>query len=348
VVSDPLTREPELSAPVDLCDARGRLAPEAVGWSRRPLHRCNLRGRPFAKKRWNYWAFTTPEQLFSATISDIDYVGLVFVYWADWSRGEHLERTLVTHLGRGVPAGGGAMPEHVEESVRFGSKELSVDLLREAGGWRVGVRCDDFGGRRLVADLRASEPPGHETLNVVIPWSRRQFQFTAKHNTLPARGSVRIGEREIAFEESSSFGCLDFGRGIWPRSCVWNWGSASGRCDGHVVGLNLGGQWTRGTGMTENALCMDGRLHKLGEELDWRYDRSDFMRPWSIQAPRSGRVSLAFRPLLERVAATNALVVRSRVHQLFGHYEGHVVSDSGERLRVDGLTGWVEEHVARW
>jgi len=347
-VTDPLPREPELTAPVDLCDSSGRLAPAAIGWSRRPLHRCNLRGRPFAKKRWNYWAFTTPEQLFSATIADLDYAGLVFVYWADWSRGEHVEHTRVTPFARGVPAGARAMPECVEESVRFESRELSVDLLRETAGWRIVVRCPDFGGRSLMADLHASEPPGHETLNVVIPWSRHQFQFTAKHNTLPARGSVRIGEREIAFEGPDHFACLDFGRGIWPRRCIWNWGSASGRCDGRVLGLNLGGQWTRGTGMTENAICVDGRIHKLGEELDWQYDRRDFMRPWRIEAPRSGRVCLEFRPLLERVAATNALVVRSQVHQLFGHYTGHVVADGGERLSVGGLAGWTEEHVARW
>lgn len=49
------------------------------------------------------------------------------------------------------------------------------------------------------------------------------------------------------------------------------------------MGLQLGGKWTVGTGMTENALCVDGRLTKIGEELDWGY--SDFLGPWTVRTP---------------------------------------------------------------
>ena len=38
------THEPEITEPVDLCLPDGRLNPAAVGWTRRPLHRANLRG----------------------------------------------------------------------------------------------------------------------------------------------------------------------------------------------------------------------------------------------------------------------------------------------------------------
>ena len=33
---------------------------------------------------------------------------------------------------------------------------------------------------------------------------------------------------------------------------------------GRVLGFNLGGAWTDGTGMTENGICLDGRLSKIG------------------------------------------------------------------------------------
>jgi hypothetical protein len=230
----------EIAAPVSLCDASrpGRLDRAAVGWTRRPLHRCNLTRRLGAKKRWNYWAFTTETHLFSATIANLDYAGLAFVYLADFEAGWVEEKTVVTPFGRGC-----AMPETVDASLHFAQRGLSIELLQERGAVRVRVDTEAFGGRPLSADLVARTPPGHESLGVVIPWSERTFQYTAKQNCLPSEGVVKLGgrdAREVVFAGPQSFACLDFGRGVWPRRCVWNWGAASGRQAEHVVGLNLG------------------------------------------------------------------------------------------------------------
>jgi hypothetical protein len=307
------------------------------------LHRCNLAGRPFAKKRWNYWAFTTPSHLFSATISNLDYAGLVFLYFADFENGELCEKTVLTRLGRGCH-----MPESVRGSLAFANRRLSVSMDQPGDGMLLTVNAAEVAGRPLRARFEVHWPAGHETLGVVIPWNDRTFQYTAKHTALPSQGRVQWGEREVRFEGPHSFACLDYGRGVWPRRCIWNWGAASGRRGEGSIGLNLGGKWTDGTGMTENALCIDGRLTKVSETLDWRYDPDDFTQPWRIEAPRSGQVSLRFTPFLERVAAARAGPVRSEVHQLFGRYDGHVISGAGERVEVRDLVGWAEEHVARW
>jgi hypothetical protein len=55
-----------------------------------------------------------------------------------------------------------------------------------------------------------------------------------------------------------------------------------------------------------------------------------------------------FTPFLERVAKTNLAVITSEVHQMFGRYAGKVIADSGERIEIDGLIGFAEEHQARW
>ena len=65
--------EHELREPVDLCDAMGRLAPAAVGWSRQPLVRANLSGHFLRKKRWNFWNWIDPDFVFTVTLADIDY-----------------------------------------------------------------------------------------------------------------------------------------------------------------------------------------------------------------------------------------------------------------------------------
>lgn len=337
-----MTQERELTTPVDLCLPNGRLNPAAVGWSRFPLHRCNLRGRWPRKKHWNYWAITTESHLFSATISHLDYAGLVFVYFADFVSGEFLETTRLLPLGRGCQMG-----DVVAAAARFNSPGLRVIMQQVDDGVDLAVDVADFQGRPLSAKFAITIPPQHETLNVVVPWNARTFQFTSKQNCLPATGVVTIGGQQTSFGGEQSFACLDFGRGIWPRHCRWNWGSASGRQNGRLVGLNLGGQWTDGTGSTENGVCVDGRLHKISADLTWQYDKADFMRPWRISDPDGG-LDLTFTPFLERIAASNVWLVRSEVHQLFGRYSGHVTTGAGEIVPVHDLVGWAEDHVALW
>jgi hypothetical protein len=41
-------------------------------------------------------------------------------------------------------------------------------------------------------------------------------------------------------------------------------------------------------------------------------------------------------------------VIFSEVHQMFGHYNGEVVADNGEVIKITDLVGFAEEHHARW
>ncbi|MHB0886940.1 MAG: DUF2804 domain-containing protein [Bacillota bacterium] len=355
--------ERELTAPVSLCGSGGALNPEAVGWSRKPLHDCNLAGHWPRKKRWDYWCVTSDEYLFSVTLSNLDYAGLAFVYFHDFAGGRFIEKTVMKPLAAGCTLG-----RAVGEPVRFEDRGLrfsiepdsaaAPSLAEAAARTRIRVESPDFGGSALAADLVVDHPAGHESMNVVIPWSRSRFQFTSKHQALPAEGVVtvgggrgagtRAGALEARFPAGLSFACLDFGRGVWPYSSVWNWASFSAMVDGRPVGVNLGGRWTDGTGYTENAIVAGGRLTKLPEKVTFAYDPKDFMRPWSIRTEGSDRVDLAFSPFYERVAKSDMLVVRSEVHQMIGRFSGTLTLDGGRRVAADGAVGWAEDHRARW
>jgi hypothetical protein len=335
--------ELELTSPVDLCDARGNLNRDAVGWSRHPLHNCNVNGHAPRKKRWNYWCLNTDTMLFSATIADVDHYVLAFVYLFDFATRRLIERTAI------LPPGAIELPPHVGSDVVFEQGERRVAFMEEKRGTRIAVSWPGFGDAALSVDLFVERPPAHETMNVVIPWSRERFQFTSKQNCLPVTGTIALGGKEIRLtRRHRAFACLDFGRGVWKYRTAWNWGSASTTLpDGRALGLQLGAKWTDGTGMTENALLLDGRITKLSEDVPFDYDERDFMKPWRIKA-RSRRVDLRFTPFHERVATARTGVLSSEVHQLFGHYDGVVVPDSGERIAVNHVFGWIEEHKARW
>jgi hypothetical protein len=333
----------ELVEAVQLCDTRGRLLPASVGWSRHPLHTCNLKGHWPRKKRWNYWCVTSDKWLFSITLANVDYVGIAFAYFLEYETKRFIEQTVTVPFARGC-----FLPDTVGGDISFENGAMNLSFVEDQGCTRLRVDSPAFGGTTLSAELRVEHPKDHETLNVVIPWSEDRFNFTSKQNCLPAAGTVSIGEETFDFAPGSAFACLDYGRGIWRYSTSWNWSSFSGRQDGRTIGLNLGGTWTDGTGLTENGICVDGRLSKLNEDARFVYDRTDFMKPWALKTQSSERVDLRFIPFFERVAKTNLLIAKSEVHQLIGRFSGTVVPDDGAALRVEGVVGWVEWHEARW
>ena len=336
--------ERELVKSAMLCDQKGKLNRNAVGWSRQPLHTCNLKGHWPRKKRWNYWCVTSQTHLFSVTLSNVDYLGLPFIYLLDFESGEFAEKTILSPLGSGCK-----LAEIVEADAVYDGKDMHISITYHDQRVHLEVIGAEFAGKSLEADLWIARPAGHESLNVVVPWSDTRFQFTSKQNTLPTKGSIKWGSKYIEFEPQTAFACLDFGRGIWPYSCFWNWSSFSTRLpDGRTVGVNLGAGWTDGTGMNENGLCIDGHLIKLSEDINFEYSLEDFMAPWHLKSSMSDRVDLVFKPFYERVAKTNALIVKSEVHQMIGRFEGQLKTDTAEVIEIQDAIGWAEDHHARW
>ena len=333
-----------LEQPVQLCDAKGQLNPLAIGYAKSPLIESNLSGNYLRKKKWNYWCVFGEEILFSATISHMDYAAVCFVYMFHYDSQQLIEKTVTLPLGRGVKMAPGVL-----DTVSAESKEMTLRFVGHQDGYTLlNVHIPDFDGEPLHASLKITHPENQESLNVVIPWDRNHFQFTAKHHTLPVEGSVHHGGYEYSFDAQENFAVLDYGRGMWPREATWNWGFASQRIGSRRVGLNFGGKWTDGTGMTENAVIVDGKLYKISEDVLFGYDREDFKKPWTLRTKFSSDVNLTFIPFHERVARTDAKLVYSEVHQLFGYFKGTIYLEGYGKLVISHMLGCVEEHSARW
>lgn len=342
-----MTPEPELTAPVDLCTPDGALLNRAaLGWSRRPLHRANLLGRWGHNKRWDYWAVLAGDLVISTVYSDVDHVGLAGVWWADLPTGR------TGGKGVAVPrAEGMALPElpgSAPLSVRRDGLEL--DIVDDATGTRLLAHWRERDGRVGRLDVTVALPAGHESLNVVIPWSNEQFNFTSKHQARPAKGELVVGDRAWSIGgpgDVDAWGVLDVGRGRWPSEIQWNWGSGAGRSDGHVIGLQVGAKWTQGTGFTENGILVDGRLTKLGAELDWSYDWNDPLGPWHVTDP-GGQLDMVLTGRFDRHFKIEGRKRGSEVHQVFGTWTGSLTTDDGQRLAFREIQGFAEEARQRW
>ncbi len=337
------TQENEITSIVNLCDQNGSLNPKAKGYSKSPLHICNLKGHSLRKKKWNYWCFTNQDMLFSITISNIDYLGMVFAYFLDLKSNDFIELTTSTLLGSGCD-----MNETVFGKLVFHNPKMNVEFEDDGKKISIHVSSPKFGKETLDAQFQVERPENHETLNVVIPWSEDRFQFTSKQTCLPASGKLLIGNREFHFDQQESYACLDFGRGIWKYESKWNWASFAGKSEGHSIGVNLGGQWTDGTGFTENGIIIDGKLIKIGSDITFIYDKQDYMKPWVLKTTNIPAVNLTFMPVYERIARTDLAILRSEVHQMIGHFNGELVDEKGQVFVVSNLVGWAEDHSARW
>lgn len=323
----------EITEPVDTCLPDGRLNPQAVGWSRHPLHRDTLRGWGRAK-RWEYWGIVTPTHVVGVVASSLDYAGVHSLYVLDRRTGREWAPEAVVPLARGavLPRTSGV------GTVRAVGKDFAITIDQGTDGVHLRAHAAD-----VEIDVRIGVLPGAESLGVLVPWSGRRFQYTLKDLGRPVQGSLTVDGTTYDLTADESFAVLDHGRGKWPYSMRWNW--AAGSRPGGDLAIQLGGRWTDGTGQTENGLFVAGRLHKIDEDLDWDYDRADWMAPWRIHGDR---VDVTFTPFHERVATTNLLVLAGETHQCFGHFEGWASTDDGERVPLDGLTGWAEEARNRW
>jgi hypothetical protein len=341
----------ELTQPSPLLKSDGTLA--KVGWSRQPVLDCNLEAAHFYSlrflqrlriKRWDYYAITSPTHFFSATLADLGYAGQSFIYLIDFATGKYREATLTLPLSRGI-----TLPRNsTAGDSTFDNGKTRLAFRHTPQGRHLSIVWPNFAGKDLTADLTLRLAPEHESMAIVIPMnSTRRFYYNRKINCLPAAGHVTWGSERFDFKPTDTLGNLDWGRGIWDYRSFWVWASASGfLSDGRTVGLNLGFGFGDTTQATENALILNGRIHKF-EQVDFQYSSQDFKQPWKMSSP-DGRLDLEFTPFIERVARTNLLLITSEVHQMFGRYRGTVTIDDGEVIHINELIGWAEEHHAHW
>ena len=335
--------EKEITESTLLCDEKGNLNPKAIGYAKKPIIESNLKGHYMRKKKWNYWCVFGDDILFSATISHLDYAAICSVYFLNYETQRYVEKTVTIPFGNKVK-----MPSNVLESLHLHSKEMSIQLLYIQNETHMTITIPDFDGDFLHADLHISHPIEDESLNVVIPWNRTQFQFTAKHHILPTYGFVKMGDARYAFQSEDNFAVLDYSRGILPRAATWNWGFASQRIGLKRIGLNFGGKWTDGTGMTENAIFIDGNLMKIHEDLLFTYDTNNFMLPWKVKTKFSTQVDLTFTPFFHRTAKTDIKLASTEIHQMIGYYNGKIQLENGPTLHIREMLGCIEERNAKW
>jgi len=333
-----------------LLDKQGNLT--AYGWARQPLLDTNLENvriyplrflQPLRIKRWQYYGITSPTHFFSFTLSHIGYISSIFAYLLEFATGKYHEETLAVPFGSGV-----VLPRNsTGGDCHYTKGDLHLDFYVKSDNLRVlDINWPGFNGAGLKANVRITKKEGHESVVNVFPYENRRFFYTRKVNCMPAEGAIEYGQT-YGLKPENCLCTLDWGAGVWPYRSFWIWGSLSQFLpDGRTLGLNLGGGIGNNAEVTDNAIILNGKVHKLGL-VDFKYDTTDFKKPWQMTTA-DGRLSLEFKPFFEREAKTDFKILSSEVHQMFGRYSGVLVTDEGEKIEISDLIGWAEEHHAKW
>lgn len=330
----------EITAPGPLLDGSGNL--REPGWARSMLleyRRGDIKAAPWRIKEWDYYLVMNDRYGLAFTIADNSYMGLISASLLDFTRPwEHTETLL-----KAFPMGKYRLPESSRAGdTRFSDGRCTMAFLNRQGEREINCAFRNFHeGQTLYVDIKLREP---ETDSMVIatPFgAKKAFYYNQKINCMPASGKAVLGEREIIFSPEDSFGTLDWGRGVWTYDNTWYWGSGNGMVEGKPFGFNIGYGFGDTSAASENLVIYDGVAHKLGR-VRFNIPEDSYLRPWTFTSD-DGRFEMDFQPVLDRASLTNAVVIMSDQHQVFGRFSGRVVLDDGRELKVENLMAFAEK-----
>lgn len=329
--------------PGPLLDCNGELFES--GYSLYPVKiydRKDVKVKGMRIKEWDYYYVGNDTDGFALTVADNDYMWLVSVTRFDFRNKS--EKTM-SHMGY-FSLGRLNMPcQSNRGDIVFERKGFSVKCLHEKDYRRLIVSFEGFDGDAdLECDITLKETI-KDSLVIATPFKKKKhFYYNQKINLLKGRGTVKIGSRTVSFEEGT-YGVLDWGRGVWTYKNTWYWASMSGESGGKRVGFNLGYGFGDTTRATENIMYVDNRTYKL-DDVVFDIPKKDILEPWEIYS-KSRDIDLDFRPILDRHADTNALVIRSNQHQVFGYFSG-TIGPKEDCVRIDHMIGFAEKVMNRW
>ena len=341
-----------LLKPGPLLDDKGNLAEAGYAFDLvKQYSRDQIKAPKWRIKEWDYYYIGNKEHGLALTVADNGYHALMSITVLDFQKKKEMSKSILTWftLGKlGLPSTskeGDIIVEDKKKTYRFEFLHL------EDGRRRLTVNCKDFGPNKeyFHCDLML-ESTVDGSMVIATPFNKKaHFYYNQKINCLKSSGYAKVGDELFDFTKDS-YGVLDWGRGVWTYKNTWYWSSLNCIQDGHVLGFNLGYGFGDTSAASENMFFYDGKAYKLE---DVRMDipignmgRDDFMEPWTFRS-KNGDIRLVFTPVYDRHSDTNALVIRSNQHQVFGTFSG-VIKVGEQEFELRECPGFAEKVYNRW
>jgi hypothetical protein len=325
------------------------------GWARRPIltyNREKIAVKWHRIKEWSHYSVQDQEQGigFLMTIGDIGYLTIMGFNWLDFKQKKGITWGMARFLTKNKYTWPSSAMEKAD--IKFPGWNFSA-VIKQRKGYRIlGVNYPRWAFKGLKAAIVLYDDPKMDNTVLATGYKNdsRKFYYNHKINYMPAKGWVEIGKKSkkkrYEFNPETSFGLLDWGRGVWPYRTHWLWGSACGKVGGVPLAFNIGYGFGDLSTHSENIVFYDGKAHKL-DKVTFHHDNRDPKKPWRFTS-NDDRFNMVLTPIIPEGGRLNMGILLTDTSIIHGLYSGYVVLDNGEKIEVKDMLGHAEDIKWRW
>ena len=343
-----MANQNRISGTSNLLDKDGNLI--EAGWGTKPSLKYNkndIKHKRWRLKEWDHYSILNKDFGIQITIGDIYYLTQMSYVWLDFTKKERNGQSIMKFFTKSK-----ILPlSSLEDSyIEFPTDKFKA-TLKKKGHKRI-LTIDDptFIEKGIKGSITLEDNPKVDNTVVVTGYGHKKpklFYYNHKINYMPAKGTIQLGNEDYNFEPQSSFGLMDWGRGIWPYKTHWLWGSACGLVDGKPVAFNIGYGFGDLSTHTENIVFYDGKAHKIDEVTFHHENDRDPTQPWKFTS-YDNRFNMILEPIIPHREKINFGLIYLNSSLLHGLYSGEIVLDTGEKIQVKGMLGHAEDIYWRW
>lgn len=313
-------------------------------------NREDIKASPLRLKEWDYYYIGNQHYAVCLTIADNGYMSLVSASLLNFDTKFQETKSKMGFM----PKGKLGLPRTSEVgNVQYSGQGVTFNFVNDGKTRTLYCKYPDFhNGHTLEVNVKLTKFPA-DSMVIATPFREKpgHFYFNQKINCMEASGSANLGGREYSFDNNDSLGLLDWGRGVWTYKNTWYWGSMNAVLpSGDKFGWNIGYGFGDTSAATENMLFFNGKAHKLDEvtfNIPQKENTDDFLSDWTFTS-NDKRFEMKFRPIFDRFADTNALIIRSCQHQVFGLFSGTAILDDGKKIEIKNALGFAEKVSNKW
>ena len=331
-----------------LLDEKGNLSEAGYAFGLvKEYKRSDIKARKGRIKEWDYYFINDDEYGVALTIDDNSYMGMASVSVLDFKNKQEWTKSYIiwfTYGKVGLPS------SSVDGDTKLIGKNYSMVFENKNGKRHLVCSLKNLAkGKDFECDIYL-ESTNDNSMVIATPFDKpKHFYYNQKINLLKAKGSFKFGDLVHEMGEKS-LGVLDWGRGVWTYKNTWYWSSLNGVYDGHNIGFNLGYGFGDTSKASENMFFFNKDVYKL-EDVVFNIPKDEkgklcFIKSWTFTSEK-GDINLTFNPIIDRYANTNALIIQSKQHQVFGYFSGSITVEDKE-IKFENLLGFAEMVTNRW
>ncbi|MFX0007339.1 MAG: DUF2804 domain-containing protein [Promethearchaeota archaeon] len=339
-------KQNEITEVSDLFDKDGSLIQR--GWARKPIinyNKENIGKGWFRIKEWDHYSVLNKRFGFQLTIGDIGYLTQMSYVWLDFENRVRDGRNLFKFFTKSKLLPTSSLKDSI---IEFPTKKFQAIITKNKNKRILSFEDLNFQKKGLKGTIELEDNPKMDNIVVVTGYKEdpKLFYYNHKINYMPANGSFQIGEKKYNFEPETSFGLMDWGRGIWPYHTHWLWGSACGIVNEVPVAFNIGYGFGDLSTHTENIIFYDGKAYKI-DEVTFHHQNRDPTKPWKFTS-NDNRFNMILNPIIPHREKLNFGLIYLNSSILHGLYTGDIVLDNGEKIPIENMLGHAEDIYWKW